>query len=874
MRNLSRIALIAGVMVLGVGCTRDVDPEKNKVTFSLPDHFQLNGQSVGGIGTQTVSAAVFKPMHIRANVHESASGGSILAIWAWDACGGHCDDPTKYAPPPPTISMDVASGSGRLVQLMVAGQLGSSDGLAFTYADQVVNLEGKEVSIVMVPTQVGSGTEGSISGRYLVNSTDGPTGTVQIFMQPLAGRPRMLIHSDMMFAGFFHLFFVEGANMSYYMPEINLPLFDGQNVSLSYLDTLSSSTSAMKVQSATYYTLRTPNSSGELNTHASSISYLGWFGPGVTGQKMCYSSSPSVISGAGTGYSGTELSATLTGTLNWAISGTNTTDIHRVSGGDIYSNCSSQTENVSKITLAHAQFKNGVEDVLGFRGPFKQPSSSDIIVKTISGTSANLDWEYISQTGMNSGPGHIDGMTVFYTTDGAGFDIDVYHVPGRDGISCNAVNLNSGWSKIFAAYPTTSATIPNVVNPSALRFVVCPTYTINGQNFYYDYGMTPYSGVGNGGNNIKMKINIANDAIAPNICTPISFDIVNYSTDILTAPTSAKTVSVNLNGVGELHTQSDCLDSSVSLPLSLAYAATDTSKQYYIWSPSVTGIANVYAVPTDFMSDTKDIGFVGPAANLANFQIQGYFTSGIALTKCYQIRVVASDASYNPVYGGGGTGGNGTTGTLVEYTDTADPVTGAAMFYDSVNCSGTGVANNIAITIPPTSFYKDISFKVSALSVTANSRAIHVSDTDIPSTYGSTFSSPFAVGSNSIAAYKYYGMGGPLTSGQCQQIYFMGENEVGASIDRTTNGTLNLSIPSADYSTSNKFFASESECTGGSGYTQTTSATLYAGYGGTSPIWVNAATGNRVIEYSDGTVKSTGAAFSGTAAPATNSFSP
>ncbi len=144
---------ILTILSFGLGCSRKQEDKTNKLIIPLSQSIKTNNK----IGTMSATENLF---HIVVNVHATSAGGGVLAVYNWDGCdNGGCSNGTTGLSAPSAIELSVPPGNGRLIQ-MIAVYKSDTGGMSFKYDDTVVNVTGKEVSVVLSPKAIGGAAIG------------------------------------------------------------------------------------------------------------------------------------------------------------------------------------------------------------------------------------------------------------------------------------------------------------------------------------------------------------------------------------------------------------------------------------------------------------------------------------------------------------------------------------------------------------------------------------------------------------------------------------------------------------------------------------------------------------------------------------------
>lgn len=238
-----------------VGCTRKAANEKATFSLSLPTDKKVRGK-----GATTLSAQL---QHVVVNV--SGPGMGILTC-NYDVERASGAGPCKFEYP--TITVDVTTGTSRLVQVLVAYENDQSGMMSVSYGDATQDfVAGDNLVPIQLQDVSGSGRSGHIRGRYLTSPTEGPTGVLEVKAKPVADRPSMILTRQEMFSGYFDAFAVEFFPLEY--------MINGSSIfgkGMTYTDF-----QALRIQTPTQV---------RILTGASEFDIIGFFGapPNIAGK--------------------------------------------------------------------------------------------------------------------------------------------------------------------------------------------------------------------------------------------------------------------------------------------------------------------------------------------------------------------------------------------------------------------------------------------------------------------------------------------------------------------------------------------------------------------------------------------------------------
>ena len=383
--------------------------------------------------------------------------------------------------PPSNIDLAVPKGSARLIQVL-AVFTGTNNAMAFFYGDAQKDLSLESEAVGISLTAVGGVTsgEGMIAGRFLTEKNSGPTGTVSYKLN-IPNKPAMLIHTGEIFNGWFNFFALQGASFSYEM-ENGFTLFkEVSALTDSLVYSGGSSQKTMRMSVPAYYRTNYVNgvSSNIRELEVKRKLVLGFFGPGVDSEKICYDPSQKPLSEM-------YVDAVSNDVLNWSPLSPNPTSvfIDGVGGslGGVANSdavCADDSNRFLNHITVESSMVNYHDGILGFQGPFQlfvppnwqQSTFVYYNLDTATGK-MTVSWKYIPGV-----IGHgVDGVGVFFRT---GNTIEDYHF--GDGYSCEQLPMK-GFSEVQRTTDATESVVIGGVladdlNQGRVKVILCP-YTV------------------------------------------------------------------------------------------------------------------------------------------------------------------------------------------------------------------------------------------------------------------------------------------------------------------------------------------------------------------------------------------------------------
>lgn len=256
----TRFYLLSLVVILATAlssCTRPSN-DTSSLQISLPSQSDNSKLAAGDLD----------------HVFISITGPNMPPIeFQWEKCK-NC--PSGFTAPS-SFSIDVPSGSDRLVQVLAVYEASTSESVDIYYGDLLKTLTSGTQDLPISVSKVVSNTVvrgGRWAGRYITSGNTGPSGVFEAKFNPGSGKPLMLIDRSNMLGGWFGTIVLEGLNLSYFLN--GAALFSEISTSSSIF---TPSPQVAKVSSPKYFkqdgggTTRYPEDSG--------FSISGYWGPGV-----------------------------------------------------------------------------------------------------------------------------------------------------------------------------------------------------------------------------------------------------------------------------------------------------------------------------------------------------------------------------------------------------------------------------------------------------------------------------------------------------------------------------------------------------------------------------------------------------------------
>lgn len=491
-----KLSLVLVICVLAA-CSR---PNKDRTAVSLALG-NLNGAQ--GLGT----LAATDPISLI--IINIKGDGMDDVFWEWDGCPDDCPNTTPQAPS--SVTFDIPSGKGRLIQVLGVAK-NTNGALSIYYGDTTADLTTPQSSASVFITQVSSGTgaEMRFSGRYVSDYVGGklvgPTGSYRVQFVPLNGKAPMTVQVGEVFNGWMSGFVVDGAKFSYVFEngrDLFGPLdftsstatggaFEPKNYRVNYQLNAASGTSG------SYFSHYSGSSNDRTYQIAGSKRIVGFF-------------VDSLAPAAAKTYVASLNACVPTNALtlqSFYKDIAHTTAISWPTDFDIYggtNSCSSGQRFVDYISVNPTPIPTPANDLMlsfdsasGTRGPFQimdrtRGDSDDAYLSANYNAEArqlNVNWKWITE--VNLGSNGIDGALVYF---GAGYSAAQLK-SDHQLYQCNAFKA-MGLTEVQATYPTGTAQtagnaiIPNV-SPSQYAqgsVIVCPYKMVGGVRRIFSTGV-------------------------------------------------------------------------------------------------------------------------------------------------------------------------------------------------------------------------------------------------------------------------------------------------------------------------------------------------------------------------------------------------
>lgn len=407
-------------------------------------------------------------------------------VYSWECNQDECTSANL----PSSIELEVPRGSQRLFQIIIADEDPTLNSIKFSYDDKTVNLSEATLAMSLAPANISvGGAKFDFAGRYSVDGSTFYTGLVDMTYTP-PGKPAMVIESEYVFAGWFKLFGVDGANFNYIKRSTGEALFS--NVNLASFNGSIIPGEYVKVEKPEYYYDADDVTVGvQCSAIPSAIEYsiVGFFG------NSGYTTSKSVqYSTIDYNYSFMWQEGSCTTPSTWSYTGT-APEIHPVfssaNATAISTPCSTgEFETCLRYNSEGIHAYN--QDEFNIQGPFRTYPGIDpgVVYADVYTSSSILHLEYTFLPGINSSM--VTGVDYFLNQDTNTTDIRL------ENAKCSTLP-STGYNLVTSSLTITptvnaagdfySATLASPTPGSPGSFTVgimCPYKTEAGVKKYYD----------------------------------------------------------------------------------------------------------------------------------------------------------------------------------------------------------------------------------------------------------------------------------------------------------------------------------------------------------------------------------------------------
>ncbi len=742
-------------------CTRSANGESQvKLLFPSSENLK-NGFSS--------SSTVEMPAHVAVNI----SGKEFPTIfWSWDSHG------SSDIVAPPGVSITVPQGTARLIQVLYV-TADSDHNLYFYYSDVTQDLTSAAVPVAITVSAItSSSTQGKLVGRYLNSTGSGPTGVLNTYFTPAAGRPPMIVDQNEIFGGWFSAFLLPSINFTYKTDDGTI-LFADYKADPSF----ATSQAAAFVSVPASYRIYS-GSSNPQNYNSASYILAGFFGPGSSAKKICFNAN----SASAIPHLFSDLAGTTQTYWNGSEAGScSTSQACLVAGGtNLATNCST-IDNLNTMKFDDTLLASS-DQIMLFRGPFQIINSgsgnTQQLTGNLSGSNLTLGWQYMP--GATSG---LDGVEAFYKweTQFNSSGKPPYQI--NNGYDCERLVSNYGFisgAQVPAPQVTTTVNVGNVGNPVAgqnLVAILCP-YSRAKNPMYFRTAMQWYNNSFATSSNQLVLVDASsgpNNTSSVGACKHYLLQLQTpFGTTFVTPNALPVTLSANSAG-GNLIGSGFSLASNCSSPnpyLSINLAAGSTTADVY-FTASANDYYGLNAQAPGFMSMTLDFGAVQATAINIAVKSNGSMASG----QCYPVEVLIQNSTFHPA----------TTAESFQMS-LGGGLTGS--FYTDQYCASVALPAASAIVMPTASHAMTLYFRPSVTTLTPSGSLSLTSVTPPLTIFSQAVSADTATQLSGVGTLAYNissGMGSATYDpGQCVPLYISAINSVGAPISPVSDQSVQV----------------------------------------------------------------------------------
>ncbi len=272
------------ILFISVSCTRK-NEDVTKIQFSLPSKEQLlkisekhSSTTLAPQSKNSKSQKVKKQCascdvaHVVFNV--SGPGISPNIVCSLDSKRSQAMGPCAITED--SVSIEVSTGENRLFQVALVLQDTATNEMTFYYGDHPpISLTAGTSPTISIPVDVmgtANGLEGEVHGRYLTSPNQGPTGIIEMSLQPPDNKPAMTVMKQEIYNGYFKVFALGGVSFLY--SANGQTLFGGAKTLEDFISMDQDSTDKVAVDS-------------HVHNGTTKYSVLGFYGPGVATEYAC-----------------------------------------------------------------------------------------------------------------------------------------------------------------------------------------------------------------------------------------------------------------------------------------------------------------------------------------------------------------------------------------------------------------------------------------------------------------------------------------------------------------------------------------------------------------------------------------------------------
>ncbi|MCB0415949.1 MAG: hypothetical protein KDD50_16545, partial [Bdellovibrionales bacterium] len=390
------------------------------------------------------------------------------------------------------VQLSVISGREYLIQALALYKDSSTGAMVFYYGDilsRPIN-DNESVRINLNDIGSGSGKEIKIAGRYFNADGSTPTDIVAVTFKPPNGQPTMEIMQDIILAGWFNVFAVDGVTFDYYLLKAQKSMFSVDDPFNSSSTEFGNASHRVRVYMPDYY-----RSSGEFEPSSEMI--YGFYGSYVEANSndfvSCYDNAVSSVNLLNAYQSDLSTPIQYDATIS-----SGTTKMYPMGGGDGSGSTCLSSAKPNILNLYYLYFNTSLRSLAGFAGPYAfmysngQYKVADTSSQTVNGPNTDINLTFLYLDGIYSA-----GIrTSLFVSDSE--TIQKFRPDGSEYVKCHALYLASQLTPlIIRRYDTSTetasgGTIPFSVvtsNLANLDGALCPYIEdVNGERSYLPAG--------------------------------------------------------------------------------------------------------------------------------------------------------------------------------------------------------------------------------------------------------------------------------------------------------------------------------------------------------------------------------------------------
>jgi hypothetical protein len=763
---LIRYTAAISILGLSLGCSRK-NEEIATVSIHIPTPSRLSSAS----SAQVQSASSPRITMLLVNVRGPSMPSPQFFTWDAKAICPSCSDENLPSVPSSVTFNGVQKGAGMLIQVMaVQGQGGSS----IFYGENVKDLTKDNESVAISLATIGaSQVEGSVAGRFLNTANTGPNGRVHLHFTPVVGgaaRPTMKLFDMNIVNGWFNFFFIRGVNFSYKFND-GTTLFDGVTLDSAIFN--SAQNSVLRTSIDPYYAM---NNGNTVTLQSERKMILGYFGPGVTTQRGCFSPTSSEMN-----YAWKDASQNTP--MTWkGTSPKADVEIGGVSG------CGGDANSYTSDLFLRGQYLTNQETkAFGMSPPFRMISNSGSggfvkreFVPGDEDTSPimTLTWQYLPDT-----TGFVDGAEVYMSlasmngAGGMGFNcLSIKNNPNYTLVGNEPFNASLNSTVIDSTDLASSGISPWAL--TSANFVVCAYKGAGADKTYFSGPITSENRFGSNGTPQRTLILYPNSsdpvtAVPNNMMGVIVSECLKYRLLVLgtdgrpdNSHSGESGISLSTSSGMTIWDTSDCSTTSFSGNIP---AATSTRDVFIKSANATQGPFEIYVNKSNYNTLGSLVTFHGVVTGA--YDATGINTAMIkmAVGKCYPLKLYRKNSGgINPTR----------NSTAMTFTNLTAPGGASFEIYLDRSCE-ENPATISDVTLGAGITYKEIYVKPTS---TGSAGEWTLISTGSAANGATQTTGQVEVGAATISAVQYNLPSGTGLGSTCNSIELFTTNNVGANL--------------------------------------------------------------------------------------------